>query len=512
MTIYNFNLLVGYESTGVDYAQAYRARILRSVCRQKYIFTEVPQYRELEYYTKIGIVEEEILILPLWFVHAENLFPILSFEEVRDEINPDASEYELHENIRMNTLVRKTENEGIVFYLTEKGSVAMVEYYKKNFLLRRDHYSDRLLFSEYFRPASNSKVVFAKVARVDYYDEEGIPVLKEFRVKDRRYYCLRDHTILDTQQLLEKFMLENTFRSDDILLMDRIGEHFSMILKNRGAARIAFFLHSRLTFEDYSDTHHWRGVNYEYADMVRNASEIDAFLVSTEEQAEEMKDWFLREYDLRIRAFALPVGGMAKLSFPDEPRRKHSLVTVSRLDFRKRVDLLIRTAVEARRSIPDLTLDIYGKGPRRGDYEKLIRECGAEEYVRLMGYVNNFDRYTEYEGYISSSLWETFGLTLLEAMAGGLPLIGLDVPYGNRCFIHTGKNGYLIPYESGEDDDVTIGHLTEAVQELFTKADLDEFSRNSYNEAAGYTMQEIRGRWIAFLKEMGVYDSDRFSG
>ena len=43
MTIYNFNLLVGYESTGVDYAQGYRARILRDLCRQKYIFTELPK-------------------------------------------------------------------------------------------------------------------------------------------------------------------------------------------------------------------------------------------------------------------------------------------------------------------------------------------------------------------------------------------------------------------------------------------------------------------------------------
>ncbi|MEE3378521.1 MAG: hypothetical protein VZR35_08595, partial [Lachnospiraceae bacterium] len=93
MTIYNFNLLVGYESTGVDYAQGYRARILRDLCRQKYIFTELPNYRELEYYTRIGIAEEEIIALPLWLAGVDRVFPTKSYEEVRQAVIPDVQGY-----------------------------------------------------------------------------------------------------------------------------------------------------------------------------------------------------------------------------------------------------------------------------------------------------------------------------------------------------------------------------------------------------------------------------------
>ncbi len=36
-----------------------------------------------------------------------------------------------------------------------------------------------------------------------------------------------------------------------------------------------------------------------------------------------------------------------------------------------------------------------------------------------------------YELYLATSEWETFGLTLLEAIGSGLVMVGTDVPYGN---------------------------------------------------------------------------------
>lgn len=503
MTIYNFNLLVGYESTGVDYAQGYRARILRDLCRQKYIFTELPNYRELDYYTRIGIAEEEIIALPLWLAGVNRVFPTKSYEEVRQAVIPDVQGYVYSESGARRTYTRAGSGEAVIFCLTDAGKVHSVEYYMKNTLLRRDHWSDRLIYSEYMTVESDKDSLFVRVRLVSYYDESGKTALKEYRTENERFYVFPDHTRLSTLELLERFLTKTAFGRDDLILMDRVGSHFQMILKHKGAARTAFFMHSKLTFEDYSDSHHWRGINYEYVDLVRCAGQIDAFLVSTEEQAKELREWFLREYGISVGTYVLPVGGISGLLHPVEPRKQHSLVTVSRLDHRKRIDLLIKACVIARRSVPDLSLDIYGKGPRFFDYLKLIEECGARGYVRLMGYVDNFDRYASYEGYISASLWETFGLTLLEAASRGLPIIGLDVPYGNRTFIRNDRNGYLIPYENGEDENVTAEHLAEAIKKLFTGDDLARFSDCSYREAGAYTMEAIAERWRAFLKELG---------
>ena len=69
--------------------------------------------------------------------------------------------------------------------------------------------------------------------------------------------------------------------------------------------------------------------------------------------------------------------------------------------------------------------------------------CGA--YVRLMGQQRMDEIYKNYEAYVSASTSEGFGLTLMEAIGSGLPVIGFDVPYGNQTFIDEGENGYRIP-------------------------------------------------------------------
>ncbi len=48
--------------------------------------------------------------------------------------------------------------------------------------------------------------------------------------------------------------------------------------------------------------------------------------------------------------------------------------------------------------------------------------------------------------------YEGFGLTLIEAVSSGLPLIGFE-PYGKLTFIQDGQNGYLIP---SSDDHVEM--------------------------------------------------------
>ena len=48
--------------------------------------------------------------------------------------------------------------------------------------------------------------------------------------------------------------------------------------------------------------------------------------------------------------------------------------------------------------------------------------------------------YQDYELYLSGSMSEGFGLTLMEAIGGGLPIIGFDVRYGNPTFIDEEEN------------------------------------------------------------------------
>ena len=83
----------------------------------------------------------------------------------------------------------------------------------------------------------------------------------------------------------------------------------------------------------------------------------------------------------------------------------------------------------------------------------------------------------------------------MEAVGGGLPIIGFDVRYGNPAFIDEGKNGYLISVDAHMTSTEKIEALTDRLIRLFTEADLDSFHEHSYEKARGFLTREVELRW-----------------
>lgn len=169
-------------------------------------------------------------------------------------------------------------------------------------------------------------------------------------------------------------------------------------------------------------------------------------------------------------------------------RRKHSLISVGRLAPEKRMNWVIEAVAEAKKRVPDLSLDIYGEGAEKGRLQKQIKKMGCENYVRLCGFQKLDEVYQNYDAYISASWVETFGVTLLEAVGSGLPIVGFDVPYGAQVFIDEGENGYKLPWGD-------IQGLADAIVRLFTEADIETFRQRSYQKAGSYLTEEIKKRW-----------------
>ena len=149
-----------------------------------------------------------------------------------------------------------------------------------------------------------------------------------------------------------------------------------------------------------------------------------------------------------------------------------------------------------------MSLDIYGTGGEEEKLKQLIEENNAQEYIRLMGHHDLSEVYMNYEGYISASTSEGFGLTLLEAVASGLAMIGFDVPYGNPTFIQNGENGVLIPKSALETVPQTIEALTNAIVEVFEKESLDSIHEVSYEKASEYLSDKIALRWKQLIEEV----------
>jgi phosphatidyl-myo-inositol dimannoside synthase len=108
------------------------------------------------------------------------------------------------------------------------------------------------------------------------------------------------------------------------------------------------------------------------------------------------------------------------------------LLTVSRLEWHKGIDTMIRALPEVRRAHPGVRYAIAGVGDRRPQLEEIVRETGMSDQVRFLGAVPDADLpalYNAAELYVGASrrhdlLVEGFGISLVEASACGLAVVG----------------------------------------------------------------------------------------
>ena len=75
----------------------------------------------------------------------------------------------------------------------------------------------------------------------------------------------------------------------------------------------------------------------------------------------------------------------------------------------------------------------------------LIDEYGLEDKVKIYDYTNNpLDEFRKSRASLLTSKYEGFGLTVMESIEVGCPVISYDVRYGPSEIIEHGVNGYLV--------------------------------------------------------------------
>jgi accessory Sec system glycosylation protein GtfA len=200
--------------------------------------------------------------------------------------------------------------------------------------------------------------------------------------------------------------------------------------------------------------------------------------------------------------YTIPVGALNELKYPNKARKPYSLITASRLATEKHVDWMVDAVATVHDEIPEITLDIYGRGGAEKALKEQISKLGADSYIRLMGQHDLEDIYINYEAYLSASTSEGFGLTLMEAIGSGLPIIGFDVRYGNKNFIDEDKNGFKLPYNIGIEKSRRQKLFVDAIKKLFTESNLEDMHNHSYEKAKEYLASEVEAKWKNLLEKV----------
>lgn len=517
--VYNFNHGVGWASSGVEYAQAYRAEVFRRLnTPAKFIYSDMFRLDNLAHMTRnLGLEDDQVIWLYQYFTDfhtAPCSIPLTEFAAafeaagVRKEEKPARRmvRYLFDSEKRLVDLYYSRANEG------EEHMLQRAEYICGGVLSRIDYYSYALMFSEFFAPREGKGICFLR----RFYNEDGTVAFEElvndlekdgrsvFRFPDRIFYSKEELADAMMADLVEKHICE-----DDLVIIDRSTLWGQPAMRHlRGKRRIVSVIHADHFSEGYEEDGHvlWNNF-YEY--VFGHMKGIDCFIASTQKQKEVFKAQCEEYVGYVPRIEAIPVGALEKLRYPAEDeggyggRKPYSLVTASRLAKEKHVDWIVKAVIRAKEKLPELTLDIYGMGAEEEAIKKIIEEGGAGDYISLKGHQDMEEKYVGYETYVSASTSEGFGLTLMEAVGSGLAMVGYDVPYGNQTFIADRKNGCLIPADRNEDTpDVMVEKLAEGIIRLYKEGNLKKYSKASYKMASDYLAAKIDAKWAALLEEL----------
>lgn len=494
--IYDFTLLSGWEFSGVDVAQGFRAQVFeKNHIPSKFIFTTLPTKRDIELYTGQGILTKQMLVSQLYIAGCDHLETTMTVDEILmqekailnyDEAVSIADKIQLKRN---GVLLAEIETNQCGYFL-------IVNYYVKNKVYMKNYYLDRLVCTEVIEENRKKRI---------YFDGNGRVALEEVIDNGETYYLFPNGDKADTFGFMELFVQNLNLTENDICILDRAGymEFTSALFRYKEQARIIAVLHSKQYFENHENIGSLY-MNYEYYYWFKYAEQIDAFVVGTNEQKIDLEEELRRNNCDIPTIVSIPPGAIRQKIYPKQMRKQGSMITASRIGAGKGLDLLIKSVAKSHERNSTISLDVYGTGTEKdiNDLRALIQDLNADSYIRLMGRHKLDEVYIQYEAYITCSFCEAFGLSLMEAVGSGLAMIGLDAKYGNRLFIHPNENGYLVDFDVNQDiesPNELIDHVADRIVELFEDEQrLESFHKKSYELANQYNDACVTDKWIKF--------------
>jgi N-acetyl-alpha-D-glucosaminyl L-malate synthase BshA len=177
------------------------------------------------------------------------------------------------------------------------------------------------------------------------------------------------------------------------------------------------------------------------------------------------------------------------------PKGEKILVHTSNFRVVKRVQDVIRIFNEVRKKIPS-KLILVGDGPDRSSCELLVRELGLQQHVKFLGkQLELVPILSAADLFLMPSQSESFGLSALEAMSCGVPVISSSVGGLPELQVH-GETGYIA--EIGD-----IERMARYAIELLTnQAKHAIFSANARKRAVeNFDVHRIVNQYEAYLEQ-----------
>lgn len=366
--------------------------------------------------------------------------------------------------------------------------------------------------------------MFGNLYKTAYYDIRGFKSLVQYFNPDGRleaenwltpkgkiaiiktYTSIRNKTIstwrignhqFDTLDDVRLYFYNSINKTDyNMFILDRSNVSEWQLTHLDRPAYLAFILHNCHTASATNAEEQLLNDNYEWD--LYNLDRFNCVISATPHQTIDVKKRFNNE---TTKFYTVPVGIISDQTrfsrhIPMNKRKPYSMLVTARIAPEKGIDKMISALKIAQKTIPQLTLDIYGYIDHSNN-DATIKAINKEKeklnnpntviihkHAEDVGKLQN-----EYQVYLLFSRMEGFNLALMEAQSHGMPAITNDVNYGPTYLVENGKNGIIVPYDD-------INAYANAMINIFNDSEqLQIYSDQAYLLSDRFSEENVWNAW-----------------
>lgn len=177
-----------------------------------------------------------------------------------------------------------------------------------------------------------------------------------------------------------------------------------------------------------------------------------------------------------------------KRTFVSDGFLPKKIISSGRFTEQKNFDFLIDVFHKYLDIQPCAELTILGEGSLRLDLENKIAELSLTDKVSLPGHVSNVEDFLiEADVFILTSLYEGFGIVLIDALKCATPIITIDCPHGPKEIVENTSYGMLI-------EDYNVDLFVDAIRKVHNV----EFDNDKiFNYLNCFTVEKVVDKYVS---------------
>ena len=201
------------------------------------------------------------------------------------------------------------------------------------------------------------------------------------------------------------------------------------------------------------------------------------------------KDQELRTAAYKQKVFVIP-NPLKETPKNYSKQENEKILILARFCSQKNLPNLLLSWENVQEKHPDWSLDIYGEGEDKNRMIEIIKEKSLNT-VHLKGYVNDpFEIIPQYSFFLLPSLYEGFGMVLIECMSCGVPAVAYNCLCGPDEVIKDGEDGIIVQLN---DMDAFIEKVNYLIEHPEVRKSMSLLCRENIKR---YALDKVMAQWI----------------